>query len=49
MSTHGIQWFGWEEFLTDAAIETLADDWEASLCRVAMYVQEATRPSRGIH
>jgi len=40
MSTHGIQWFGREEFLTDAAIDALADDWAADLCRVAMYVQE---------
>lgn len=40
MSTHGIQWFGWDEFLTDAALDALADDWKADLCRVAMYVQE---------
>ena len=40
MSTHGIQWFGWDEFLTEEAIETLATDWDADLCRVAMYVQE---------
>lgn len=40
MSTHGIQWFGWDEFLTEGALDALADDWEAELCRVAMYVQE---------
>ena len=40
MSTHGIQWFGWEEFLTPGAFDALANDWNADLCRVAMYVQE---------
>ena len=40
MSTHGIQWFGWEEFLTPEALDALRNDWNADLCRVAMYVQE---------
>lgn len=40
MSTHGIQWYGWDEFLTPDALDALADDWTADLCRVAMYVQE---------
>jgi len=40
MSTHGIQWFGWEEFLTPGAFDALRNDWNADLCRVAMYVQE---------
>jgi len=40
MSTHGVQWYGWDSFLTAEAIETLATEWEADLCRVAMYVQE---------
>ena len=40
ISTHGIQWFGWEEFLTPKAFDALANDWNADLCRVAMYVQE---------
>jgi len=40
MSTHGIQWYGWDEFLTADALDALANDWTADLCRVAMYVQE---------
>jgi endoglucanase len=40
MSTHGIQWYGWDEFLTPGAMEALSTDWQADLCRVAMYVQE---------
>jgi len=40
MSTHGIQWYGWDEFLTPDALDALAYDWSADCCRVAMYVQE---------
>lgn len=40
MSTHGIQWYGWDEFLTPDALDALATDWKADLCRIAMYVQE---------
>ncbi|MBX0305377.1 cellulase family glycosylhydrolase [Haloarcula salinisoli] len=40
MSTHGIQWYGWDEFLTPDALDALADGWTADLCRVAMYIQE---------
>ena len=40
MSTHGIQWYGWGDFLTGDALDALAFDWEADLCRIAMYIQE---------
>jgi len=39
MSTHGIQWFGWDDCVTGNSLDTLATDWQADLCRVAMYVQ----------
>lgn len=39
MSTHGIQWFGWGDCVTENSLDTLASDWESDLCRVAMYVQ----------
>ena len=38
MSTHGIQWF--PNCYTDASLDVIADEWNADLFRVAMYVQE---------
>ncbi|WP_430784434.1 cellulase family glycosylhydrolase [Actinoplanes sp. G11-F43] len=38
MSTHGIQWF--PSCYTDASLDWLADDWNADLFRISMYVQE---------
>lgn len=40
MSTHGIQWYGWDNFLEPGAFDALATDWKADLCRVAMYIQD---------
>ena len=40
MSTHGIQWYGWEDCLTEAGLDALADDWEADILRISLYVQE---------
>lgn len=40
MSTHGLQWYGWGDCLTEDSLTTLANDWQSDLCRIAMYVQE---------
>ncbi|MEK0315106.1 carbohydrate-binding domain-containing protein [Cohnella sp. 56] len=45
MSTHGLQWF--PQILNDNAFKALANDWEANVIRLAMYVGEdgyATKP-----
>ena len=38
MSTHGLQWF--PEILNENAFAALANDWEANIIRLAMYVGE---------
>ena len=38
MSTHGLQWFG--KCYNDASLNALAQDWQADLFRISMYVQE---------
>ena len=38
VSTHGLQWFA--NCYTSASIGALAQDWQADLLRIAMYVQE---------
>ncbi len=40
MSTHGIQWYGWGNCITEASLNTLAYDWEADILRISLYVQE---------
>ncbi len=40
MSTHGIQWYGWENCLTESSLDALAYDWEADILRISLYVQE---------
>ncbi|MCX2781954.1 cellulase family glycosylhydrolase [Microbulbifer thermotolerans] len=40
MSTHGLQWYGWGDCVTDASLDALADDWRADILRVSLYVQE---------
>jgi endoglucanase len=46
MSSHGIQWYGWQgsntekACLTTASLDTLANTWKASIIRISMYVQE---------
>ncbi len=40
MSTHGIQWYGWDKFLTPAALDALSKQWKADIVRVSLYVQE---------
>ncbi|WP_018256798.1 cellulase family glycosylhydrolase [Halomicrobium katesii] len=40
MSTHGIQWYGWDDCITDDGLDALADDWNADVLRISMYVQE---------
>lgn len=39
MSTHGLQWFGWGDCVTEDSLDALAQDWQSDLCRIAMYVQ----------
>ncbi|MCW3844154.1 cellulase family glycosylhydrolase [Micromonospora yasonensis] len=38
MSTHGLQWFA--HCYNDASLDALANDWQADLLRISMYVQE---------
>ncbi|MCK1809460.1 cellulase family glycosylhydrolase [Micromonospora sp. R42106] len=38
MSTHGLQWFA--NCYTDTSLDVLADEWQADLLRISMYVQE---------
>jgi endoglucanase len=40
MSTHGIQWYGWGDCLTEGSLNALADDWRADILRISLYVQE---------
>ena len=46
MSSHGIQWFGWQgsnttrACLTTASLDALTSSWGASVIRVSMYIQE---------
>jgi endoglucanase len=38
MSTHGLQWYG--QCVNGASMDALADDWQADVLRISMYVQE---------
>ena len=40
MSTHGIQWYGWGDCLTESSLDALAYDWGADVLRISLYVQE---------
>ena len=40
MSSHGIQWYGWNKCLTPASLNVLVDDFKATVLRVSLYVQE---------
>jgi endoglucanase len=40
MSTHGIQWYGWDRCVTEKSLDALEKDWQADIVRIAMYVQE---------
>ncbi len=40
MSTHGIQWYGWGNCLTESSLDALAYDWDADVLRISLYVQE---------
>src|SRR5690606_35991021 len=40
MSTHGIQWYGWGDCLTEGSLDALAYDWKADILRISLYVQE---------
>lgn len=40
MSTHGLQWYGWDDCLTTESLDRLANDWGADILRVSLYVQE---------
>jgi endoglucanase len=40
MSTHGLQWFGWDNFLNEKSLDHLAFNWKADLLRIALYYDE---------
>ncbi len=40
MSTHGLQWYGWGDCITEQSLDVLAEDWNADILRVSLYVQE---------
>lgn len=40
MSTHGLQWYGWGDCITEASLDALANNWGADVLRISLYVQE---------
>jgi endoglucanase len=47
MSTHGLQWYS--QCLNNASLDALAQDWNADIIRISMYIQEGgyeTNPRR---
>lgn len=40
MSTHGLQWYGLDDCITDASLDSLANEWGADILRISLYVQE---------
>ncbi|HYF61821.1 MAG TPA: cellulase family glycosylhydrolase, partial [Herpetosiphonaceae bacterium] len=40
MSTHGLQWYGWNKCITASSLDALATDWKADILRISLYVQE---------
>ena len=40
LSTHGLQWYGWNNCVTDASLDALYYDWGADVLRISLYVQE---------
>jgi endoglucanase len=40
LSTHGLQWFGWGEFLNDERLDWVVRDWKIDLLRISMYPDE---------
>ncbi|MBN1479685.1 glycoside hydrolase family 5 protein [candidate division KSB1 bacterium] len=40
MSTHGLQWYGWPQYITPEALDTLSYAWKADILRLAMYPDE---------
>ncbi len=38
MSTHGLQWY--RQCVNDASLDALANDWQADILRLSMYIQE---------
>lgn len=47
MSTHGLQWYA--DCVNDASLDALANDWNANVVRLSMYIQEGgyeTDPER---
>ncbi|WP_440053521.1 cellulase family glycosylhydrolase [Pseudoalteromonas sp. T1lg65] len=49
MSSHGLQWYGLNKCLTEQSLDVLAEEWQADIIRLSMYVQEsgyATNPEK---
>jgi len=40
MSTHGLQWYGWGDCITESSLDVLANEWKADVLRISLYVQE---------
>jgi endoglucanase len=40
LSTHGLQWYGWNKCITPSSLDALAKDFKANVIRVSLYVQE---------
>ena len=47
VSTHGIQWGEMKPYVNQQAVQTLHDDWNANVFRIAMYVEEGGYMSGG--
>lgn len=39
MSTHGLQWYGWGDCVTEASLDALATDWRADVLRISVDVE----------
>lgn len=40
LSTHGLQWFGWGDFLAPEGLDHAVQDWGIDVLRVSLYVDE---------
>jgi endoglucanase len=40
MSSHGLQWYGWNVCLTKGSLDALATNFNSSIVRLSLYVQE---------
>ncbi len=49
MSTHGLQWYGWDDKLSAASLDALSNDWKSDILRLSMYPDEEGYKSNPAH